>query len=74
MLVCIPFKYALDGGSEPARLISSKQLTPRKLPLRDLAIDDSGLFAFAVSDEKVCFPIVVNYPHSRGPIYVTMLH
>ncbi|KAL5962337.1 Plexin-A4 [Taenia solium] len=35
-----------------ARLIASKQLTSRRRPLRGLTLDDTGLVAFAISDEK----------------------
>ncbi|VDM33483.1 unnamed protein product [Hydatigera taeniaeformis] len=45
-------KYAVEEGGE-ARLISSKQLTSWRRPLRGLTLDDLGLVAFAISDEKV---------------------
>ncbi|CDS40514.1 plexin a4 [Echinococcus multilocularis] len=45
-------KYAVEVDGE-ARLITSKQLTSRRKPLRGLTLDDTGLVAFAISDEKV---------------------
>ncbi|KAL5113085.1 Plexin-B1 [Taenia crassiceps] len=45
-------KYAVGEDGE-ARLITSKQLTPRRKPFRGLTLDDTGLVAFAISDEKV---------------------
>ncbi|KAM3183426.1 hypothetical protein ACTXT7_010385 [Hymenolepis weldensis] len=45
------FLYEVEDDGK-ARLITSKQLTSRRRPLRDLTLDDTGHVAFAVSDEK----------------------
>ncbi|KAM7541407.1 hypothetical protein Aperf_G00000026232 [Anoplocephala perfoliata] len=45
-------KYEVEEDGR-ARLIASKRLTPRLRPLRGLTLDDTGLVAFAVSDDKV---------------------
>ncbi|VDL57431.1 unnamed protein product [Hymenolepis diminuta] len=50
--ILCPFQYEVEDDGK-ARLITSKQLTSRRRPLRDLTLDDTGHFAFAVSDEKV---------------------
>uniref|UniRef100_A0A0X3PFT0 Sema domain-containing protein n=1 Tax=Schistocephalus solidus TaxID=70667 RepID=A0A0X3PFT0_SCHSO len=45
-------KYEVESSNRTRRL-STLRLTRRRKPLRGLTLDDSGLVAFAVSDDKV---------------------